>query len=380
MNLGINDGSNLRGSAVPWVFVVAVAFVLTLLGLVMLFSAAQSTFPGAYKMLGKQAVWMVVAVTGFLIACRTPLDLLRRCSWFLYGASIIGLILTLVPEIGVKVNGAQRWLGFGPARLQVSEFAKVGLVLSMAHYMALNQRETKTFLKGYAVPCLMIAGICGLVILQPDFGTSFLLGAVGAVMLFQAGSNLLYLVPTVALGTGVFSILVYLDPVRLRRVTAFLDVEANLNDGAYQLWQGILAFGAGGVSGVGLGKGRQQLSFLPEAHTDFIFAVIGEELGLVCTMGVVLLFMLIFVVVSWHARKSPRLFDFLLLQGSLLAITLQALINVGVVTGCLPTKGMSLPFISYGGSNLVVTFILVGFIVNVLNSWNRPVLSAVREQ
>ena len=357
---------------------VAVAFVLTLLGLVMLFSAAQSTFPGAYKTLAKQAVWMVVAVTGFLIACRTPLDLLRRCSWFLYGASIIGLILTLVPEIGVKVNGAQRWLGFGPVRLQVSEFAKVGLVLSMAHYMALNQRETKTFLKGYAVPCLMIAGICGLVILQPDFGTTFLLGAVGAVMLFQAGANLLYLLPSTVLATGIFSTLVYLFPVRLRRVTAFLDVEANLNDGAYQLWQGILAFGAGGMTGVGLGRGRQQLSFLPEAHTDFIFAVIGEELGLVSAC-VVLLFLLIFVVVSWHARKLPRLFDFLLLQGSLLAVTLQALINMGVVTGCLPTKGMSLPFISYGGSNLVVTFVLVGFIVNVMRSLNRPVLRTVRE-
>ena len=199
-------------------------------------------------------------------------------------------------------------------------------------------------------------------------------------MLFHAGANLFFLMPSAILATGAFSILVYLDPVRLRRVTAFLDVEANLNDGAYQLWQGILAFGAGGLSGVGLGMGRQQLSFLPEAHTDFIFAVIGEELGLICTVGVVLLFMLVFIVVSWQARKAPRLFDFLLLQGSVLAVTLQALINVGVVTGCLPTKGMSLPFISYGGSNLVVTFIFVGFIVNVLNSWNRPILTAVREQ
>jgi len=380
MNSSISHGSSLRGSSFPWIFVVAVAFALTLLGLVMLFSAAQSTFPGAYKTLAKQAVWMVIAVLSFLLAWRTPLDVLRRFSWFFYAASILGLILILVPGIGIKVNGAQRWLGFGPVRLQVSEFAKVGLVLAMAHYMAMHQRETKTFLKGYVVPCLMLGGICGLVILQPDFGTCFLLGAVGAIMLFQGGANLLYLLPTVALGTTVFSILVYLDPVRLRRVTAFLDVEANLNDGAYQLWQGILAFGAGGVTGVGLGRGRQQLLFLPEAHTDFIFAVIGEELGLVCTVGVVLLFLLIFLVVSWHARKAPRLFDFLLLQGSLLAITLQALINVGVVTGCLPTKGMSLPFISYGGSNLVVTFILIGFIVNVLHSWNRPVLSAVREQ
>ncbi|MFP6854810.1 MAG: FtsW/RodA/SpoVE family cell cycle protein, partial [Opitutales bacterium] len=274
--------------------------------------------------------------------------------------------------------GAQRWLGIGPVRLQVSEFAKIGLVVAMAHYLGLNQREKTTFLKGFIIPCCLIGGICCLVLLQPDFGTTFLLGTVGALLLFQAGANLRYLIPSVILATGLFSTLVYLDPVRLRRITSFLDVEGNLNDGAYQLWQGILAFGAGGLTGVGLGRGRQQLFFLPEAHTDFIFAVIGEELGLVSSC-VVLLFLAMFVVVSWHARNAPRLFDFLLLQGSLFAVTLQALINVGVVTGCLPTKGMSLPFISYGGSNLVVTFIFVGFIINVMRSWNRPVLTAVRE-
>ncbi|MBL62144.1 MAG: putative lipid II flippase FtsW [Opitutae bacterium] len=379
MNEGNTGGLKVRTNASSWVLITAIAFVLTLFGLVMLFSAAQSVFHGAYVMLAKQAVWTVLAFIGFLVAARVPLDMLRRYSWVLYGVSLLGLILILIPGIGVKVNGAQRWLGFGPVRLQVSEFAKIGLVLAMAHFMSSHQREIKTFLKGFLVPCCLIGGVCGLVMLQPDFGTTLLIATVGLIMLYQAGANLYYLVPSATLGAGAFSALVYLDPVRLRRVTAFLDVEANLNDGAYQLWQGILAFGAGGMNGVGLGRGRQQLSFLPEAHTDFIFAVIGEELGLLCTGGVVLLFLVVFLVVSWHARNAPRLFDFLLLQGSLMAITLQALINVGVVTGCLPTKGMSLPFISYGGSNLVVVFCFVGFIVNVLRSWNRPTLPTVRE-
>ena len=377
---GVKGGAVVRGGSMPWMFVTAAAFVLTLLGLVMLFSAAQSVLGGAYEKLAKQAVWMVIALIGFVIAARVPLDLLLRYAWLFYGASIIGLVLILIPGVGIKVNGAQRWLGFGPVRLQVSEFAKIGLVFAMAHHLALHQRETKTFLKGFVAPCCLIGGICGLVILQPDFGTTFLLGSVGALMLYLAGANLRYLIPSALLATSAFSTLVYLDPVRLRRVTAFLDIQANVDDGAYQLWQGILAFGAGGVHGVGLGRGRQQLSFLPEAHTDFIFAVIGEELGLVCTGGVVLLFLAIFLLVSWHARKAPRLFDFLLLQGSLFAVTLQVLINVGVVTGCFPTKGISLPFISYGGSNLVVTFLFMGLIVNVLRSWNRPVLTAVREQ
>ena len=149
MNGEINDGSCVRGSSAPWIFVTTVAFVLTLLGLVMLFTASQSVPGGGYPKLAKQAVWTVVAVVGFLIACRLPLDFLRRHAWILYGATILGLILTLAPGIGIKVNGAQRWLSFGPARLQVSEFAKVGLVLAMAHYLALNQRETKTFRKGF---------------------------------------------------------------------------------------------------------------------------------------------------------------------------------------------------------------------------------------
>ncbi|SVE07444.1 uncharacterized protein METZ01_LOCUS460298, partial [marine metagenome] len=245
MTGGVKDGAVVRGGSVPWVFVTVAAFVLTLLGLIMLFSAAQSVFREAYVMLAKQAVWMLVAVFGFVIAARIPLDLLRRYAWLLYGASILGLLLILVPGIGIKVNGAQRWLGFGRVRLQVSEFAKVGLVLAIAHHLALNQRETKTFLKGFAAPCCLIAGICGLVILQPDFGTTFLLGSVGALMLYLAGANLRFLIPAAFFATSAFSMLVYLDPVRLRRVTAFLDVQANMNDGAYQLWQGILAFGAG---------------------------------------------------------------------------------------------------------------------------------------
>ena len=162
------------------------------------------------------------------------------------------------------------------------------------------------------------------------------------------------------------------NPNRLARFMAFLDVEGNRSRGTYQLWQAILAFAAGGVNGVGLGQGRQQNSFLPEVHTDFIFAVIGEELGLVFTIGVVVLFAIIFVAGLAHLRKAPNLFQFLLVGGCLLLISLQALINLGVVTGCLPTKGMSLPFISAGGSNLVLMGVLVGIILNTQRAWTKP--------
>lgn len=198
-------------------------------------------------------------------------------------------------------------------------------------------------------------------------------------MLFLAGVHLKYLIPTALVALTGFSVAVYLDPVRLQRITSFLDVEGNRSDSAYQLWQGILAFGAGGIQGVGLGAGRQQMSFLPEAHTDFIFAIVGEELGFVFTAGVVVLFMTLFFIGILQLKRAPNLYQYLLVMGALLFITFQALINIGVVTGCLPTKGMSLPFISYGGSNLVFMFVLTGIILNGFRSWELPALRKQRD-
>ena len=198
-------------------------------------------------------------------------------------------------------------------------------------------------------------------------------------MLFLAGVRLKFLIPTALAALALFAVAIYNDPVRLQRITSFLDVEGNRDDTAYQLWQGILAFGAGGLHGVGLGEGRQQLSFLPEAHTDFIFAIVGEEGGLFFTSGVVLLFMTIFFIGVLQLKRAPDLYQYLLVMGALLFITLQALINIGVVTGCLPTKGMSLPFISYGGSNLVLMFVLIGIILNGFRSWEMPALRRQRE-
>ena len=171
----------------------------------------------------------------------------------------------------------------------------------------------------------------------------------------------------------------YIPSYFIRRVTSFLDVEANANDSAYQLWQGMLAFGVGGIEGVGLGMGRQQMYFLPEAHTDFIFPVIGEELGLLTTISILLTFLLLFFTVGLKLRQVSRMHEYLLAMGALLFVVLQAIINIGVVTGCLPTKGMSLPFISYGGSNLVVTFVFVGLVINVMRKKDNPSPIQARE-
>ena len=352
------------------VYLIAMALGLTTLGLVMLFSAG--VVKEAHSLLTKQLIWLSLSVAIGMYVSFMNLQWLRSVTWWVFGFCVLALILTLIPGIGVKVNGAQRWIGLGPLRVQPSEFAKIGLVLAMAAFFSTHQRDIKSFVKGFLLPSLIIACVCGLIILQPDFGTCFLCGAVAATLMFQSGTSLKWLLPIAFMAIFAFSVLVYFDPVRIRRVTSFLDVEANANDSAYQLWQGMLAFGVGGLDGVGLGMGRQQMHFLPEAHTDFIFPVIGEELGLICTMSIVLCFLVLFVVVCWRLRMAPKLYEYLLAMGSLLFICLQAIINMGVVTGSMPTKGMSLPFISYGGSNLMVTFVFLGIIINVFRKWDNP--------
>jgi cell division protein FtsW len=198
--------------------------------------------------------------------------------------------------------------------------------------------------------------------------------AVGLVLLFLSGAKWRYIVPTVLLVVGLFGIAVALNPNRLRRFLAFLDVEGNKQAGTYQLYQSLAAFASGGVDGVGLGQGRQQLSFLPEAHTDMIFAVVGEEMGLWFTLGVVVVFTVMFVAGLIHLRRAPNLFQFLLVAGSLLMICLQAIINLGVVTGVFPTKGMSLPFISAGLSNLLLMGLFLGILLNTQRTWGRAAL------
>ena len=365
-------GTLTANKSTNWVtaYAVTVSLGLTMMGLVMLFSAG--AVRGAQDLLFKQIVWVVVSLLVGGYASIVNLDWLRNRTILIFGLCLIGLVLTLIPGIGVKVNGAQRWIGLGSLRIQPSEFAKIGMVLLLAKYFAVEQRMIGSLVKGFLVPSILIGSVCGLILLQPDFGTCFLCGTVGAILMFQAGVGLKWLMPVAGLAVSVFSVLVYFDPVRIRRVTSFLDVEANANDSAYQLWQGMLAFGVGGVEGVGLGMGRQQMYFLPEAHTDFIFPVIGEELGLVATFGILIAFFILFFSVGVKLRQVSKLHEYLLAMGSLLFVILQAIINIGVVTGCLPTKGMSLPFISYGGSNLVVTFIFVGLIINVMRKKDSP--------
>ena len=351
----------------PATIIVVCALGLTFLGLSILFSASAWFKKGPYFYLNKQLIGVVVAGALCFVVSRINLDYLRRYAWWIAGGCLVLLALVLV--VGINVNGSRRWLGYGSARLQVSEFAKLGMVFCLAHYLALNQTRIGEFKRGFLYPLGIVGAFAGLTILEPDFGVAALMVAVGLVLLFLAGAKWRYIIPTIALVGGLFSLAVMHNPNRLRRMTEFLSEEKS-----YQLRQGLAAFAAGGIEGAGLGQGRQQLSYLPEAHTDYIFSVVGEELGLFFTLGVVAVFTTVLIAGLVHLRRAPNLFHFLLVLGCVLLICMQAIINLGVVTAVFPTKGMSLPFISAGLSNLLLMGMLVGVILNTQRNWGRAAL------
>ncbi|MSU18788.1 MAG: putative lipid II flippase FtsW [Lacunisphaera sp.] len=356
----------------PASVIVVCVVALVSIGLVVLFSASSPIKGGPYAYLYKQFIFLAVAIAAGWVVAIVDLEQLRKFAWVVGVLALVALLFVLIPGIGIKVNGARRWIGFGGVRLQVSEFAKLAMVFSLAHYLALNQSKLHDLLRGFIIPLGWIGLFSGLIILEPDFGAAFLIGTIGVVLLFLAGARLKYLLPAIGSLLVLFALLVLFNPLRLQRVLSFLDPEANRQGTGYQPWQAMLAFAAGGVDGVGLGNGRQQNAFLPEAHTDYIFAIMGEEMGLIFTLTVVILFVTIFVAGLLHVRRAPNLFQFLLVTGAILLICLQAIINLGVVTSLLPSKGMALPFISAGGSNLLLMGLLVGVIINSARTWERP--------
>lgn len=344
---------------------VACVSALLSLGIVMLYSSKMGQ-QGEHFLL-MQLAWCGLGLIGCALAACLDYNHLKKISWVLILFSIFLLIIVLIPISGVtgKINGAYRWIRFGSVGFQPSEIAKVSLIIALAHYGERYQRFMPAFFRGLLVPGSLIALILGLIFLEPDWGSTILLAAVSAAMLLLAGLRWFYVIPPVLAGAAGLAYLLINNPMRLKRVMAWLNPELHREGVAYQPYQAMLALGSGGWQGLGLGNGRQKLGFVPEHHTDFIFSVIGEELGLVATLGILVAFILILlsgVMIAWHSRN---VFGFLLGAGLTLLISLQAFINIGVVTSVLPNKGLSLPFISYGGSNLVIMLTSVGLLLSI---------------
>jgi cell division protein FtsW len=338
---------------------------LVAFGLVMLFSAQMTSNADVHNILIKQSIWCGIGLVVFLVMMLIDYRALRPLTWFLLLLALVLLALVFVPGIGLKVKGASRWLVFGPVRIQPSEFAKLAFILVLAHYGAVNRGRMRTLLWGLVTPLAILGSVLALVFKEPDWGTTFLLAGVCMAMLAVAGSRLIYLAPLVPVGVAIVYFMVLHDPVRLARVKAYMDQEGSKQGTGYQAYQAKIALGAGGWDGLGLGNGRQKMGFIPEHHTDFILSVIGEEAGLKVTLGIVALYIVILLCGARIASNAPDTFGFLLASGLTFMIGFQAFINIGVVTSVLPNKGMGLPFISYGGSNLLLMMTAMGLLFSI---------------
>jgi cell division protein FtsW len=357
---------------------------LLALGLVMLYSASMTQVGSHYLMM--QLIWCVIGFTLCVTAASFDYQRLKRpelvCGMFLFGLLLLFLVYPFphLPHLPArfisKTKGAYRWFILGSVRLQPSEFAKIALIVALAWYGDRFQRRMPTFKWGIIFPLGIIGAVLGLIFIEPDRGTTILLAAVCGSMLLMAGVQWKFIIPPVVLAVGglVFSILH--DPMRMRRIFSWLHPEETKTGVGMQAYQSMIALGSGGWTGLGLGNGRQKLGWVPEHHTDFIFSIIGEELGLVATLLVVLGFVVIAVCGLYIALHARDRFGMLLATGITLLISMQAAINIGVVTSALPNKGLALPFISYGGSSLVVMMTCVGILLSVARQASPAKISA----
>jgi cell division protein FtsW len=350
----------------PDLWLLIAAALLTGLGIVMVFNAsyffAQDRYGDAYVFIRKQLFALGCGATLLLMVSHVRLEWFERLAFPLMICTLVALALVLVPGIGVTRGGARRWVGIGPFSFQPSEFAKIAVVLYLARSISRKRERMHQFTLGI-LPHLLVVGLCALLIVrQPDFGTAAILVLVLVLMLFGGGARPSHLVGLgLAVLPAVVGAVVY-APYRMRRILAFLDPWSYSQDIAFQLVQSLIAFGSGGLTGVGLGESQQKMFFLPEAHTDFLFALIGEELGVCGALLVLALFAVVGMRGFRVAMRHPDPFASLLAFGITLVILLQAVVNVGVVVGLLPTKGLALPFLSYGGSALIGVLVQVGML------------------
>ncbi len=336
---------------------------LLALGMVMLYSSSMAQ-AGA-DLLTKQLIWCVLAVTACVAATLVDYRLLKRIWWVPLCMAVLMLALVLSRHLGTEAHGARRWFKFGGLNFQPSEFAKLALLVALAWYGEHFQRQMPQLKRGLISPGLLIGLTVGLIFKEPDVGNALVLASVSGIILLIAGIRLRYFLPPVlaaALGVGVF---IYYNPVRSNRIHSWLHVEETKQGTGQQAYQAMVALGSGGLTGKGLGDSRQKLGFIPLQFSDFIFSIIGEELGLVATLLVIAAFMAIVACGIYIAVHAADTFGLLLGAGITFLIGLQAFVNIGVVTGALPNKGLPLPFISHGGSNLMLMLTCVGLLLSI---------------
>lgn len=369
------------------VFLCLAVIALVTLGLVMLTSTSVwDDEVDGYALVKKQAAWIVVGIIAASVLASLDYRKFRPYWMWALGGSCILLVFCYVPGIAQEIKGEARWIKFpGVPQFQPSELAKIFVIMGLAAWYTHFQTENRTFFKGFIVPGALLGVPVLLIFFEKDMGTAMCLAAAGGVVMFVAGSRLPYLLGSAGTALAGMAVVVWQNPERMGRVMALTDLESDkyrLGDG-YQQLHGLYAFANGGVEGTGLGNGVEKLGYLPEAHTDFIFPAIGEELGLWFTLGSVFCFVIIVVygiAISMNAKDD---FGRLFAVGLTSIIVVPAMMNIGVCTAVLPNTGLPLPFISYGGTNLVFTLLAVGGLVSVHRQTvfvNRSEMAVINEK
>jgi cell division protein FtsW len=341
---------------------------LLVIGIVMLFSTsayARDSHGDVYFFIKRQAIWIGIGLVGCVFATLVNYQFWQKTWWLWFAVALAALALCYIPHIGMRINGSRRWVGYGPITFQPSELAKIATIMFLAAWFARGEKPNGTVLSGFIIPLAIISVPAALVLGEVDLGTTALIGTTAFVVMFIAGTNPLWLGGLAVAGLGGLLVVATQISERMGRLSAFLHPQNYKDDAGLQQMQALIAWGSGGMEGLGLGNGRQKMLYLPYAHTDFIFPIIGEELGLRFSLLVVFLFIVIIVcgiMIALHARDR---FGLLLGCGIVSLLALQAAVNIGVTTSLLPNKGLPLPFISYGGSNLAACMFGVGVLVNI---------------
>jgi cell division protein FtsW len=349
--------------------VLVVTVVLALIGLVMVFSAsaivANNRFHDSTYFLKRQIGWLVVGFVILHVGSRIDYLTWRRLALPILGFSALLLVVVLIPSIGVSAKGARRWLRFGQVSFQPAEMAKLAAVLYLAAYLAKKEARVAQLMTGFIPPLVIVGLLSGFILVEPDLGTAVVMILVALGLLYLGGARLTHLLSLIPFLAAIAAVAIWQSPYRLQRLMAFLDSSKDPTGAGFQMNQSLLAFGSGGLFGLGLGEGRQKLFFLPEGHTDFVLALVGEELGLVGTATILTLFIILVLKGFRIAGRAREPFGRYVAFGISLLFGLQVLINAGVVTGLLPTKGLTLPLVSYGGSSLLVSLLGIGMLLSI---------------
>ncbi len=343
--------------------------LLVALGLTIVYSATgimgRERFNDGFLFLKKEMIALVIGIITLLIAKNVPIEWIKKSVYPIFGISLILLVLVMIPGVGVRIAGAQRWLRFGPISIQPSEIAKLALLLFVAYSLSKKQEKIHVFLVGFMPPMMISGLLLVLVLAGKDLGNAVVMGLTLFMMMYVGGTKKSYLAWEALLALPAFYYLVAGEAYRRQRILAFLNPWDYEKGAGFQIIQSYLAFYSGGLFGQGLGEGKQKLFYLPEAHTDFIFSVIGEELGLAGTFVIVVLFG-VWIYRAFHiAWNAKDIFSSYLALGIATLFGFQVVFNIAVVMGLLPTKGLALPFLSYGGTALITSLTCVGLLLNI---------------